>query len=436
MSDRKLNMKRVRDAMIWLTLIAGISALLFFSIMRKSNAEVKTLVVEIEKINDGEQLISEKEIKQILQLAAGKTITKANIKTLNLRKLEAKLNKDKRIQRADLYFDSKNRLHAHIIQKKPIMRVIEEEGGEYYLDENGKQVPVTRGSAVRVPLVTGIRDTFSLVNTKSDRPSKLKQVFDIMKYVAKDPFLTALIEQAHVEHDSIGDIVLIPKLGREKLIFGDASDIQAKFDNLKIFYRDGMPKLGWSRYKSLNLKYSHQVRGMLANPEHPWRQDIETTTHNLMLQLADSNSEASKRLNQSKDDVLDSPQVPNFISGAVAILCDAIKADLLKADSGIAQNLRVAIQQVGENIISNQAVRDLLNEKMSGIAINLSDQYSEKVIRFISERIHEWDSREMIDKIENEVGGDLHMIRVNGVVVGAFIGLVLGIIRALVDLVL
>ncbi|MBK6497726.1 MAG: hypothetical protein KAX53_03560 [Saprospiraceae bacterium] len=268
MSDRKLNMKRVRDAMIWLTLIAGISALLFFSIMRKSNAEVKTLVVEIEKINDGEQLISEKEIKQILQLAAGKTITKANIKSLNLRKLEAKLNKDKRIQRADLYFDSKNRLHAHIIQKKPIMRVIEEEGGEYYLDENGKQVPVTRGSAVRVPLVTGIRDTFSLVNTKSDRPSKLKQVFDIMKYVAKDPFLTALIEQAHVEHDSIGDIVLIPKLGREKLIFGDASDIQAKFDNLKIFYRDGMPKLGWSRYKSLNLKYSHQVRGMLANPEH------------------------------------------------------------------------------------------------------------------------------------------------------------------------
>ncbi len=40
----------------------------------------------------------------------------------------------------------------------------------------------------------------------------------------------------------------------------------------------------------------------------------------------------------------------------------------------------------------------------------------------------------MIDKIENEVGGDLHMIRVNGVVVGAFIGLALGIIRALAEL--
>ncbi|WP_338560929.1 DUF445 domain-containing protein [Acinetobacter sp. KS-LM10] len=176
-----------------------------------------------------------------------------------------------------------------------------------------------------------------------------------------------------------------------------------------------------------------RVDSMLADPEHPWRQKIESLGRDLMVQLADTESEASARLNSTKDALLDSPQVLNFISGAVVILCNAIREDLLKTDSGIAENLRVAIQQLGLNIISNSAIRELLNEKLSGIAINLSDQYSEKVILFISERIHEWDSREMIDKIENEVGGDLHMIRVNGVVVGAFIGLVLGIIRAVVE---
>ena len=179
-----------------------------------------------------------------------------------------------------------------------------------------------------------------------------------------------------------------------------------------------------------------RVESMLADHEHPWRQKIEEMGHQLMLELANNESQASERLNNTKDALLDSPQVLNYISGAVVILCDAIKADLLKPDSGIAQNLRVAIQQLGENIISNSAVRELLNDRMSGIAVNLSDQYSEKVILFISERIHEWDSREMIDKIENEVGGDLHMIRVNGVVVGAFIGLILGIIRAIVDVLL
>jgi len=176
-----------------------------------------------------------------------------------------------------------------------------------------------------------------------------------------------------------------------------------------------------------------RAESMLADPEHPWRQSNEQYASQLMLELTDENSLSSQRLNSAKDALLDSPQVLNFISGAVAILCNAVKDDLEKPDSGIALNLRVAIQQVGENLMQNREVRHLLNQRMSSLAVSFSDQYSDRVIHFISERIHEWDSREMIDKIENEVGGDLHMIRVNGVVVGAFIGLTLGIIRALVD---
>ena len=177
-----------------------------------------------------------------------------------------------------------------------------------------------------------------------------------------------------------------------------------------------------------------KVEAMLADPAHPFRLKVEQAAQDMMLQLADPESKASRQLNQSKNALLESTAVLNFISGAVVILCDAIKTDLLKSDSEIANNLQLAIQQVGESLIQNQPVRELLNDRMSALAIELSDQYSEKVIRFISERIHEWDSSEMIAKIENEVGGDLHMIRVNGVVVGAFIGLTLGVIRALIDL--
>lgn len=267
MADSRLNMKRVRDTLIWLVLILGILGLLFLSVRRKSNARVKTLVVNIEGARDNEHLISEQEVKQILELAAGKTITKANIRSLNLRTLEARLNKDKRIERADLYVDSKSRLNARIVQKKPVLRVVSQSGPDYYLDENAKRVPVTAGSSVRVPVVTGIRDTFSTAVLKPGSNTKLRQVFDILHYVANDGFLSALIEQAEVEQDSVGDIVLIPKIGRERLIFGDSRDIDQKFDKLKIFYRDGMPKLGWSRYKTLNLKYANQVSGMLANPE-------------------------------------------------------------------------------------------------------------------------------------------------------------------------
>ena len=176
-----------------------------------------------------------------------------------------------------------------------------------------------------------------------------------------------------------------------------------------------------------------RLEAMLADPDHPWRLKIEDSARRYMQDLSNPQSQASLSLNRAKDALLDSPQVLNFISGAVVILFDAVKHDLQQENSGIAENLRLAIMQVGRNIAENAQVSDLLNARIATMAVTLSDQYSEKVIRFISERIHEWDSQEMIDKIENEVGGDLHMIRVNGVVVGAFIGLALGIIRAIVE---
>lgn len=266
MSGHKFNRKRVRDTAIWSLLLTAIAAGLFFSVLRKSNAKVQDIQIDITGLNEGEQLINEKEIKQILQLAAGKSINKASIKSLDVRKLEAKLNNDKRIENADLYFDSNGKLHVKVQQKKPIMRVMEVSGSEYYIDGQGSRVPYLRGSLVRVPVVTGVRDTFFDKIKETGKPTKLKEVFEIMKYISDDKFLSSLVEQVDIGSEMSGDIVLIPKVGREKIVFGDGSNIKAKFDNLKIFYKDGMPKLGWSRYKTLNLAYANQVRGVLADP--------------------------------------------------------------------------------------------------------------------------------------------------------------------------
>lgn len=179
--------------------------------------------------------------------------------------------------------------------------------------------------------------------------------------------------------------------------------------------------------------FMEKLEQVLQDREHPWRQHVEQYGQRLMLELQNEHSETSKRLNQNKNALLQSPQLINFMSSAVVILFNAIKSDLAKTDSGIAKNLQAAIETLGENLLQHQEVGTLLNQRLSTLATHLSDRYSDKVIRFISERIHEWDSTDMIAKIENEVGGDLHMIRVNGVIVGACIGLVLGAIRALVD---
>lgn len=176
-----------------------------------------------------------------------------------------------------------------------------------------------------------------------------------------------------------------------------------------------------------------KVEQILGDPEHPWLTAIEVRGHELMLSLRDAESGPARALNSTKNALLESPAVVNFLTGSVVILRDAIKRDLQSPQSAIAQNLRAAIVRLGVNLQTSQDVRQTLNTQIEKLAVTFSNEYADKIIRYISQRIHEWDSREMISKIESEVGGDLHMIRVNGVVVGAFIGLVLGVIRAVIE---
>jgi len=262
MAGRKINLKRVRDVVLWSTVLCSILALLFFSVMRKSNAEVKTLVIKIEGIEGGQRMISEKEVTQKIEKALGYSVEKVNIKTIDTRSIETILNEDNRIDRADVYFDSKDRLNVLIIQRKPIMRIMDKNSVSYYLDKSGRKVPTVISGAVRVPLVTGEIGPFEEDLATSEKNTKLKEVFEIMKFVSNDEFLAALIEQLHVE-EGTGEIIMIPKIGRERLIFGGRESMEDKFDKLKIFYREGLPRLGWSKYKSLNLKYTDQVAGTL-----------------------------------------------------------------------------------------------------------------------------------------------------------------------------
>jgi len=52
---------------------------------------------------------------------------------------------------------------------------------------------------------------------------------------------------------------LIPKVGNHLIIFGDTSQMSQKFENLILFYRKGLTKVGWDKYNIINLKFKNQV---------------------------------------------------------------------------------------------------------------------------------------------------------------------------------
>jgi cell division protein FtsQ len=152
--------------------------------------------------------------------------------------------------------------------RKPIARIYNQYDENYYLDEDGVIMRPSSSHTARVVVVTGfIPDKINapsvaeIINNDTLKSiQKLDDVYRISNYVCNDPLLQSLIGQIHLKKD--GNFVLIPLVGRQKIVFGSAysdEEVKLKMNKLKIFYKEGMPYEGWNKYDLINLKYKKQI---------------------------------------------------------------------------------------------------------------------------------------------------------------------------------
>ena len=55
------------------------------------------------------------------------------------------------------------------------------------------------------------------------------------------------------------DIELVPRVGTQRIVLGDADSIERKFRKLELFYKQIVPRVGWDAYKTVNLKFANQI---------------------------------------------------------------------------------------------------------------------------------------------------------------------------------
>jgi hypothetical protein len=67
----------------------------------------------------------------------------------------------------------------------------------------------------------------------------------------------ALIDQVDITPQR--NFEMIPKVGNNIIVFGNATDIKEKFNKLKLFYKNIMVKAGWSYYSVINVEYKNEV---------------------------------------------------------------------------------------------------------------------------------------------------------------------------------
>lgn len=195
----------------------------------------------------------------------------------------------------------------------------------------------------------------------------------------------------------------------------------------------GASVLGFDVKRNVVSGVLRTIRDLNTQPDHPIHLMLNHSIAQWMTALKDDRSEESNKLEAFKQTLVQSPTVVSFGFHIYQSIMQGIIDDLESKNSAISHNLQGLMMRIGSQLKDEPQVRSALNLEIAHFAEYAADRYADTVILYVSEQIHNWDTRDMIDKIESEVGGDLHMIRVNGVVVGFMIGIILGLIRFAIE---
>ncbi len=169
------------------------------------------------------------------------------IEEISLKQLEETLTKSPYIKEALCYQAATGQIHIKVTPLQPVLYIISTyDEKSYYIDGQGTVMPAQSYTA-DVPLATGhITAQYAKKNLAS-----------LGRYILNNEFWNKQIQQIHVWEN--GDIELVPRVGEHTILLGHASGYRDKLSRMKLFYTEGLNKVGWNRYSTINLKYADQI---------------------------------------------------------------------------------------------------------------------------------------------------------------------------------
>ncbi|TNE48165.1 MAG: cell division protein FtsQ, partial [Bacteroidetes bacterium] len=231
----QFTMTRLRyDRIIWILFLLITALVLLSSVSRKLNSFADNTVVQIIPLESGQSLLDESQVRQNLLMAFGNTLEGTELADLEVERIERVLEEDPFVEDAEAYVGQSNTLHIRIRQREPILRVLDNDGGNYYMDRTGARIPISRIYTARVMVATGNIAPYT-ADFQEKKRNSLKDLLHLTQIVLDDPLLSTFIQQIHI--DNTGDFILVPLVGDQKIILGSIRKLDEKLHRLKIFYK-------------------------------------------------------------------------------------------------------------------------------------------------------------------------------------------------------
>lgn len=243
--------KRLQNAG-WLTLTVVGIVLLIAGVQKKDNKECLDVKVEVSGEND-HIFLDEREVLKIVN-AHGDLVGQP-IEEINLQLLEKRLEQDRWINNAELFFDNKQALQVIVEEKEPVARIFTTSGSSYYIDSAGRRLPLSDKVSIRVPMFTNFPGEGRRLGKKDS--ILMQSVKELAKFIEADSFWNAQVSQIDITPDRTFEMV--PTIGSHTVALGKGVDIEKKFDRLMSFYKQVWTKVGLERYSKIDVQYEGQV---------------------------------------------------------------------------------------------------------------------------------------------------------------------------------
>ena len=234
-----------------LLVFLGLAAYLVFALVGINRPKEDSVCTGVDVIISDDQctdFITEEEIRNLLVSREldpeGKTLAE-----VDLTQLEAALTASPYIAEALCYKTVEGHISIQVTPRVPVLHVLNQLGEDFYIDNQGGTMP-RRNHVVDLLVMTG--------NVPRSTAGSLYAPMGIQ--LSKDPFWSKEIEEIHVNAD--GELELTPRVGDFIILLGDTSQLSDKLERMHTFYSEGLDKVGWNRYKVINLKFNDQVIGV------------------------------------------------------------------------------------------------------------------------------------------------------------------------------
>ena len=258
--NRKGIIRKMLQLSAWVLVGCGMITLLAAANSRQQEHLCEEVVVNIK--GSGEKFYVEKQdILNQLQKANNGSLIQEPITSFDLTRLESALMTNPWIHEAEMYFDSRDVLHVVVTEREPIARVFTTVGSSYYMDSAGKRMPLMDKVSIRLPVVTNM---IAAKRWNSKDSVLVKGLSTLLQFINADPFWTSQITQIDVRPN--GSFEMIPLVGNHVIRIGEVENLEEKFHNLFLFYRQVLNKTGFDVYKMIDVQYKGQVIGIKNNP--------------------------------------------------------------------------------------------------------------------------------------------------------------------------